>query len=338
MAATDLARLKPVDLRQVWQSEAENFTPWLAQPDNITLLGETLGLELDVESTEASVGPYRADIVCRDTASGSSEGALVLIENQLERTNHNHLGQLLTYAAGLDAVTVVWIAAPFTDEHRSALDWLNEKTDQSVNFFGLEIELWRIGDSPIAPKFNVVAQPNDWTRTIRVATSQGREISETQRQQLEFWIEFDEFVRSRGDDIRCQSPGPRHSLYSSLGRTWMTFACTISTLPPSPFVRVELALDGDDAKAWFSLLKSDSRTIEQEIGEDLIWHSLPNRKGARVQVKNDLDFRNQSQREEAKEWIYERLKRFHEVLKPRALALNAADATIDMDEAGESDE
>ncbi len=335
MTATDLARLEPVDLRQVWQSEPEDFTPWLAQPDNITLLGESLGLELDVETTEAGVGPYRADIVCRDTADGSSDGALVLIENQLERTNHGHLGQLLTYAAGLDAVTVVWIAAPFTDEHRTALDWLNEKTDQSVNFFGLEIELWRIGDSPIAPKFNVVAQPNDWTKTLRVATGQGREISETQRQQLEFWIEFEEFVNSRDENIRCQKPGARHWLYSALGRTGMIFACAISTSPP--FVRVELALDGDEAKAWFSLLENDRESIEAEIGEDLIWHNPPSIKGARVQIRRDLDFRIHSQREEAKEWLYERLRKFHELLKPRALALNAADATSDIDQAGESD-
>ena len=335
MAAIDLARLEPVDLRQVWHSEPEDFTPWLAQPDNITLLGETLGLELDVESTEAGVGPYRADIVCRDTADGSSDGALVLIENQLERTNHSHMGQLLTYAAGLDAVTVVWIAAPFTDEHRTALDWLNQKTDQSVNFFGLEIELWRIGGSPIAPKFNVVAQPNDWTKTIRDTTGRGRELSETRRQQLEFWIEFEELVKSRGDEIRCQKPGPQTWMNSSLGRTWMTFACVISTSPPS--VRVELCLDGDDAKAWFSLLENDSESIEEKVGEDLIWHNPSNKKSARVQIKKDLDFRNHSQREEAKQWLYDRLRIFHEVLKPRALALNAADATIDMEEAGKSE-
>ncbi|MYA59895.1 MAG: DUF4268 domain-containing protein [Chloroflexi bacterium] len=331
----DLSRLEPVDLREVWHSEPEDFTPWLAKPENITLLGETLGLDLDVESTEAGVGPYRADIVCRDTADGSSEGALVLIENQLERTNHIHLGQLLTYAAGLDAVTVVWIAAPFTDEHRTALDWLNQKTDQSVNFFGLEIELWRIGGSPIAPKFNVVAQPNDWTKTVRDTTGRGRELSETRRQQLEFWIEFEEFVKSRGDEIRCQRPGPQTWMNSSLGRTWMTFACVISTSPPS--VRVELVLDGDDAKAWFSLLEIDRKFIEEKIGEELVWHSPPNRKGARVQVKNDIDFRNHSQREESKEWLYERLRIFHEVLKPRALALNADDATIDMNDEGESE-
>ena len=128
MTAIELSRLESVDLRNVWESEPGEFTPWLAKPENITLLGETLGLELVVESTEAGVGPYRADIVCRDTGYNSPDGSLVLIENQLGRTDHSHLGQLLTYAAGLDAVSVVWIAQPFTDEHRAALDWLNQKT------------------------------------------------------------------------------------------------------------------------------------------------------------------------------------------------------------------
>ena len=125
--------------------------PWLAREENLALLGETLGLELELEAVEQGVGPFRADIVCRDTVSNSR----VLVENQLQGTDHRHLGQIFTYAAGLDAVTVVWIAARFTDEHRAALDWLNEITDQRVNFFGLEIELWRIGGSPLAPKFNV---------------------------------------------------------------------------------------------------------------------------------------------------------------------------------------
>ena len=326
MVAIDLGRLEPVDLRRVWESEPEDFTPWLAQPDNITLLGETLGLELDVESTESGVGPYRADIVCRDTADGSSDGALVLIENQLERTNHSHLGQLLTYAAGLDAVTVVWIAAPFTDEHRAALDWLNQKTDQSVNFFGLEIELWKIAESPIAPKFNIVAKPNDWSRSLVTDPI----ISETKRQQLEFWIEFEALVKSQGDEIRCQKPGPQHWMNHSIGRSWITFASVISTSPP--FVRVELSLNGDDAKAWLSSLESESETITAEIGEQLIWHNPPNSKRAGIQVKNELDFREPSQRQAAKTWLYEHLKTLHEVLRPRALALNAADAPVRVDE------
>ncbi|MDE2869035.1 MAG: DUF4268 domain-containing protein [Chloroflexota bacterium] len=320
MTEVVLSRLKPVDLRRVWQSEPGDFTPWLAESENITLLGETLGLELDVESTEAGVGPFRADIVCRDTGDGSPEGSLVLIENQLERTDHNHLGQLLTYAAGLDAVTVVWIAAPFTDEHRAALDWLNQKTEKGVNFFGLEIELWKISDSPIAPKFNIVAKPNDWSTSLVTDPA----ISETKRQQLEFWIEFEALVKSQTDNIRCQKPGPQHWMNHPIGRSWITFASVISTSPP--FVRVELSLNGDDAKTWLSLLEGDSKAIADAIGEQLIWHNPPNSKRAGIQVRNDLDFRNESQRQVAKEWLYERLETFHEVLKPRALELNAADA------------
>lgn len=169
----NLGRLQKVNLREVWLSEAGNFTPWLAQEENLSLLGEAIGIELELESQETGVGPFRADILCKDTATDN----WVLIENQLERTDHTHLGQLITYAAGLNAVTVVWIAERFTEEHRAALDWLNERTDEHINVFGLEIELWRIGDSPVAPKFNIISQPNDWSRTIKQAASSG-EMSE----------------------------------------------------------------------------------------------------------------------------------------------------------------
>lgn len=158
MKNTPLGKLEKVELREAWVTEAGDFTPWLAQPENIQLLGETIGLEdLELAGQEQAVGPFRADIVCHATTDNS----LVLIENQLERTDHNHLGQLMTYAAGLQAVTIIWVAAHFTDEHRAALDWLNDITDDTFNFFGLEVELWKIGDSSPAPKFNVVSQPND---------------------------------------------------------------------------------------------------------------------------------------------------------------------------------
>lgn len=143
-----LDRLKRVELRDVWESEPSDFTPWLAEEANLQLLSDTIGIELELEGQEQNVGPFRADIVCKDTTDGS----LVLIENQLEKTDHTHLGQLMTYAAGLDAVSIVWIAERFTEEHRAALDWLNENTNEKIGFFGLEIELWRIGNSPIAPK------------------------------------------------------------------------------------------------------------------------------------------------------------------------------------------
>ena len=323
MAAIDLARLEPVDLRQVWHSEPEDFTPWLARPDNITLLGKTLGLELDVESTEAGVGPYRADIVCRDTADGSSEGALVLIENQLERTNHIHLGQLLTYAAGLDAVTVVWIAAPFTDEHRAALDWLNEKTDQSVNFFGLEIELWRIAGSAIAPKFNVVAKPNDWNDSLRATTGSSPKISETRHKQLAFWIEYKNLVNSRAREIRCAKPIPRHWMAHSIGKGWVHFSSVFLT--GQPVARIQLVLTGASAKVHYSSLELQQESIEEAMGTEVIWRNPPDSKRAYIEVEGAFDFHSHDQRESAKEWLVDNLVRFHKVLKPRALALDASD-------------
>ena len=165
---TELGRLERVDLGTIWADEAQNFTPWLAKEANLAILGETIGVELELEAQERNVGPFRADILCKDTADGS----WVLIENQLRRTDHVHLGQLLTYAAGLHAVTIVWVAAQFTEEHRATLDWLNDITGDEFRFFGLEIELWRIGSSPPAPKFNVIAKPNDWTQSIGEAARQ----------------------------------------------------------------------------------------------------------------------------------------------------------------------
>ncbi len=173
MKTEPLGRLKKVDLREVFTSEAGDFTPWLAQEENLKLLGETIGIDLELEAQEKDVGPFRADILCKDTATDN----WVLIENQLERTDHTHLGQLLTYAAGLDVVTIVWVADHFSEEHRATLDWLNERTDEKINFFGLEVELWRIGDSPIARKFNVVSQPNDWTRSVQTAAAGSGELS-----------------------------------------------------------------------------------------------------------------------------------------------------------------
>ena len=128
----------------------------------LEILGKEIGIDLEVEATEKHVGPFRADILCKDTINGN----WVLIENQLEPTDHKHLGQLLTYATGLKAVTIIWIAERFTEEHRATLDWLNNITDETLNFFGIEVELWKIGDSPSAPRFRMVSKPNDWTKSI----------------------------------------------------------------------------------------------------------------------------------------------------------------------------
>jgi len=160
-------RLEKVELRDFWYKEDKDFTPWLAKPENIEILSEAIGIELEVQSQEQNVGPFRADILCFDI----NDNHYILIENQLEKTDHTHLGQLMTYAAGLDAITIIWISPRFTEEHRAALDWLNRITDETFRFFGIEIELYRIGDSFPAPMFNVVSKPNDWSKNVKKTAS-----------------------------------------------------------------------------------------------------------------------------------------------------------------------
>ena len=148
-------RFRRVQLRDIWHHEAHDFTPWLAE--NLVFLAETLGMDLELEATEKHVGDFRADIVCRNRTDNSR----VIIENQFEKSNHPHLGKVLTYAAGLDAATIIWIAEEFRKEHREVLNWLNRSTHTALQFFGVEIEVFQIADSPYAPEFTIVTDMNN---------------------------------------------------------------------------------------------------------------------------------------------------------------------------------
>ncbi|HMN14698.1 MAG TPA: DUF4268 domain-containing protein [Bellilinea sp.] len=308
-----LGRLEKVDLRTVWTNEAIHFTPWLAQEDNLALLGDTIGLDLELSTREQSVGPYRADIVCKDTITDS----WVLIENQLERTDHTHLGQLLTYAAGLDAVTIVWIAPRITDEHRAALDWLNEVTDERINFFGLEIELWRIGDSPIAPKFNIVSQPNDWVRTLSASRqSTAGELTPTKQMQLEYWTAFKVYLEEHGSFLKSQKPFPQHWSNFAIGRSGFYLSAQMNTR--DSVLNVSLIIDGRDAKAQFRALQAQKAEIEAEIGQPLTWRELPGKKSSDISLYlKDVDPNNRAQWPEQHAWLRQTLEAFHHAFAPR---------------------
>lgn len=309
--ATTLGRLEQVDLRKVWGSESGDFTPWLAQEENIALLADTLGMDLELEAQEKGVGPYRADIVCKQRP----EGSLVLIENQLEKTDHTHLGQLMTYAAGLDAVTIVWIAERFTDEHRAALDWLNEITGERVSFFGLEIELWRIGTSPIAPKFNVVSKPNDW---IKEGGCGGGAvvITETKQLQQTYWRALREVLLERKNSLKPQKAHPQHWLTVSIGRANFNLAAIVNT--PDERIGVELYLAGAEAKKHFKRLEAEKMDIEKQIGQTLDWRELPEKESSRILLmRSNANIKDSTLWPEQHQWLAEKLERFNAAFRPR---------------------
>ncbi|MEM6662795.1 MAG: DUF4268 domain-containing protein [Pseudomonadota bacterium] len=322
-----LGRLEKVDLREIWQTEAGDFTPWLASEDNLLVLSDALQIDLELEGQEQSVGPFRADILCRDTADGTQ----VLIENQLERTDHTHLGQLLTYAAGLHSVTIVWIAARFTDEHRAALDWLNESTNENLRFFGLEIEVWRIGESSAAPKFNIISKPNDWSRTISRTTQQvdPDSLTEAQAFGLEYWTGLSNALSAAKGRVRATKPHPQNWYQMSIGRThFQLFANAITASDPR--IVAEVFCSGPQAKLHFDLLHVDRQEIDAAI-PGLVWQRLPGRKGAKISlIHPSHDPRRRGDWPQQFEWLIEKLESLHTVFADRIRGLNAADWIEDM--------
>lgn len=324
MTVNNLGRLQRVDLRQAWFSEAQDFTPWLAQADNLELLAETIGIELKLDTREKQVGPFRADILCKDTSDN-----WVLIENQLERTDHQHLGQLLTYAGGLNAVTIVWVAEKFTEEHRAALNWLNEHTDEKINLFGLEIELWQIGDSAIAPKFNIISQPNDWSRTIQ-QTAAG-EISEHKQLQLRFWTAFRDYMEASKTPVRCQKPHPQHWTVHAIGRAGVHLTSIISswnsaTNSNDPEIRAELYFDGPNSKQEFAALMAQRQQVEKALGFPLTWHNPEGKTACRAYTRLDADFFNESLWPQHFAWLRQRLETMQKVFAPIVKALKTPQA------------
>lgn len=186
MNKISLGKMERVALRDVWPNEATDFTKWLAKEENLAMLGEATGIDLELVETESPVGSFSADIYAKESGTGRR----AIVENQLEDTNHDHLGKIITYAAGKDAQIVIWIVAHARDEHRQAIEWLNQHTDSDCGFFLLEIELWSIGGSAPAPRFNVVERPNDWAKAAKESAS----LSDTQRLRIRYWSMYHEMA------------------------------------------------------------------------------------------------------------------------------------------------
>jgi Domain of unknown function (DUF4268) len=315
-----LGKLESVSLRDYWQREDTEFTPWLANEENITLLGDVIGLELEVLDQEARVGPFRADIICQDVRSG----AKVLIENQLEATDHGHLGQLLTYASGLDAVYIVWIARSFTEEHRAALDWLNGITGQDFHFFGLEIELWRIGGSALAPKFNLVSKPNEWTKSIKQATSSplgpGAEMFDLWES---FWGALQTWVGE--NEPTFEIPGGGRASWVKYTMRVPDCHTFMSLVVRGGKVLVGFTLTGDRTEVRYERLQARKGEIEKRFGNSLQWSHNPNQKKAYITWHLKKDISNQETWPEVFRFFCDTVPKFQEVFAEELTAIDGGD-------------
>ena len=307
--ALELGTIERVDIREVWEHEARDFTPWLA--DNIEVLGTALGIDIEVREQEASVGPYSLDILAHDMNSDRP----IVIENQLEATDHDHLGKLLTYAAGFDANVLVWIAREFKDEHREALDLLNHRTGEDTQFYGVEIELWKIGNSFPAPNFKMVAFPNEWppTKGPRLTSVSGRG-----EQYKEFYQPLIDTMREVHNFTNMKKAPTKPFCNFATGQTGFRYAPYLTTNNMNrASVQLYLNSDREKNKTYFDMLVSDKADIENELGE-LLWERLDDKIACRISIARNGSIDDDDETlEEIRKWMVDRLLKFKEVFKPR---------------------
>lgn len=311
----NLSKLERVPLRDAWKHEANEFTPWLAETDNLNALSDALGLsELVHVATEHWVGDFKLDILCTD---GDEQ---VIIENQLEKTNHTHLGQIIAYAAGVGAKKVIWVAESFRPEHAAALQFLNDNTTDDLNFFAVEVELWRIGDSPLAPKFEVVVKPNEWAKSGREQARAATATTPTKQLQQKFWMALLEHLIAMAPQIRPQKPRPQHWLNNSIGRAGFGLNITANTRDER--LGVELWIPGSEAKKHFANLLAQKKDIETKLGFELDWQELPDAKGCRIATWfSNASIEEESRWDEYLDWLTQRLVTMDKILRPIVKAL-----------------
>ena len=281
-----LGKLKEIDIRKVWGHEQYDFSKWLSTEENIKELGDTLNLSLTDIETEKLVGAYRCDILCKDELTGKT----VLIENQLEKTNHDHLGKIITYASGLDASVVVWIVSAARDEHASAIEWLNKHTDDDLSFFLIEVHVFTIGESAPAPQFKVIEQPNDFAKKAKNMANSPN-LNNSQAKRLEFWNRFNEVIEERGKPFNKRKATTDHWYSVAIGSS----DCHISVDLVNRDHKIRVGPWIADSKDLFDRLYAHKQEIETNLGMHLNWDRLDNKKASVICTYiSGLDFNDQS--------------------------------------------
>jgi len=240
----DLGKLEKVDLGDIWKHEAHDFTKWLVKEENIKTLSDEIGIDIKVIETEKNVGKYRVDIYAKELESDKT----VIVENQLESTDHDHLGKVLVYSSGFDADISIWITKDVSDEHRKAVEWLNEHTDEKINIFLIKIEAYKINDSKPAPKFQVICGPNNWAKVIRQSSKE--DLTSGKIEQLKFWEGFNNYCKTRKTSFSIRKALPQHWYSLAMGSSeyWIsliyniqrkTISCKFETLNHELYKKIE---------------------------------------------------------------------------------------------------
>jgi hypothetical protein len=290
------------DLRSVWPHEANDFTKWLAQEENLALLSDAIDIDLELEERESSVGSFSVDIFAKEVGTNRR----VIIENQLEDTNHDHLGKLITYASGKGAEVIVWVVKRARDEHRQAIEWLNQHTDSNIGFFLWEIELWQIGDSMKAPRFNIVEKPNDWSKTMK--TIEG--LSDTDLLKLEFWNGFNDAMSNNDEfkhHFRARKASPQHWYDLSIGSSAYHICLTINT--QKQCIGADIYIDDD--KELFAQFKSHKDEITAMLNSEVDWREA--KKACRICISTDINPKKREAWPKAYNWFLEKAIVYKEI-------------------------
>ncbi len=306
-----LGKLEKVDIRKIWEHEALSFTPWLAMPENLSQLGEALGIEFDEDNIqkEVGVGDFSADILTSDLS-----GRKVVIENQLEKTDHDHLGKCITYTAGVGAEIIIWIARNVCDEHKQAVEYLNQNSSDKLNIFLVQLEAYKIGDSEPAPHFTVIESPNEWTKVVRGQNNSSSNVSEVKLKQQSFF----EMVRDYGMEHSKKVPSwqksqPQHWYTIRSGSSVAHFNILTNSREACTFV--EVYIDGGkktrkaENRRIYDRIYQDKDKIESEIGE-LIWNDNEENRSKMIRYRIDKDPMDDQQAQESLPLVIEKLDQF----------------------------
>ncbi|HML91091.1 DUF4268 domain-containing protein [Methyloceanibacter sp.] len=315
--AADLGEIRKVQIRHHWVHEEHEFTPWLAQEENIARLANAIGLELQVEGIEVPVGPFTADVLAKDASEN-----YVLIENQFGRTDHGHLGKMLTYAATLDATAIVWIAEKFTEEHRKAIEWLNESVSDDLRLYAVEMELWQIDQSRPALRFNVLSEPTVISKQANAVKAAG-EMTAARKLQYDFWTAVRDELLERKILTSAHTPRPQYWYNVALGRSNIHLSNIANTAEGKIGVRVYIS--NRVANAALPQFEAQRSEIESEIGRKLEWDPNPDAGDKVIRLQRDADLADRDRWPEYISWLVEMIDKFKKTFGPRVKRLSLDD-------------